>query len=142
MMDVKSRHDVLEHGELLEEPDLLEGTRDSAPHAAMSGQAGEIGAIEAQRAGIRLVDPADQVEHRGFAGAVGADDGKDRAGRHVERYVAHGADAAEALVQTLGAEQCGHCDNAGAPVSLARTSFQACTSPPGMNSTTRVSATP
>ena len=53
-MDVKSRDDVLEHGELLEQPDLLERARDAEPHAAVRGQPGEIGAVEAQRAGIRL----------------------------------------------------------------------------------------
>src|SRR3954469_21725380 len=138
MMDVECCDDVFEHGKLLEQPDFLKGARDAEPHATVRGQAREIGAVEAQRAGVRLIDAADQVEHGGFASAVRPDDREDRTNGNLEGDIADGVDAAEALVQAVGTEQTGHRENARV-LNLARISFQACTKPPGMNSTTSVS---
>src|ERR1044072_8729888 len=137
MLDVKPRDDVLKHRELLEQSDFLERTRDAEPHTTIGRETSEIGAVEAQGANIRLIDPADQVEHRGFTGAVRPDDGEYGTGCDLERNVTYGAHTAEALVQSLGIKQRSHRENAAAP-NLARISFQACTKPPGMNMTTRV----
>ena len=41
-MDVKARDHVVEHAELLEQADLLEGSRDAEPHAPVRGHSREI----------------------------------------------------------------------------------------------------
>ena len=46
VMDVKARDDVVEHRQLLEQPDLLEGARDAEPHAPVRRQSAEVGAAE------------------------------------------------------------------------------------------------
>ena len=82
VMDVKARDDVVEHRKLPEQPDLLERARDAEPHAAVRRQCRPRSVPpKIKRAGIRLIDPADQVEQRRLAGAVRPDDGEDRAGR-------------------------------------------------------------
>src|SRR5438309_3849416 len=106
----------------------------------MRGQPGEIHAVERQRTRVRLIDAAHQVEKSRFTSAIRADDGEHRAIGNFERNVAHRAHAAETLVQARRAKQRAH-DASGAKPSFARISRAACTSPPGMNSTTRVSAT-
>src|SRR5205085_11468258 len=98
-------------------------------------------AVEGQRAGIRLIDAAHQVEKGRFPSAIRADDGEHSAVRNLERNVPHRAHAAEALVQAGRAKQRAH-GLIPRKTSFARTSRAACTSPPGMNSTTSVSATP
>ncbi len=94
-MDVKARHDVFERGEMLEQSDFLKRAGDAVAHAPMGGEAAEFQSIEHDAAGIGRVNAAYQIEQRRLAGAVRADDGKHRAGRHGERDVAHGVDAAE-----------------------------------------------
>ena len=99
--------------------------------------------VEGQRAGIGLIDAADQIEQRRLAGAVRPDQREDRARRDGERDVAHRVHAAEALVQALraaAARVIAQCSARSA--EFLATTRAACTSPPGMNSTTSVSATP
>ena len=55
--------------------------------------------------GGRLIDAADQVEDRRLAGAVRADDREHLALLHLEADRIHGADAAEADRDVVGAEQ-------------------------------------
>src|SRR5688572_33081329 len=142
VMDVETRNDIVENGKLLEQANFLKRPRDAEPHAAMGRQSGEVIAAKAHRTRVRLIDAADQVQHRRFAGAVRPDDGEHRAGRDIEGHVANRTDATKAFVQAPGAEQCRSHRGAAVPLSLARISCAACTRPPGMNSTTSVSATP
>ncbi len=47
MMDMESSHHVVEHGQLPEQPDLLERAREPESHAAVRRQADQVGAVEA-----------------------------------------------------------------------------------------------
>src|SRR4051812_22550072 len=90
VVDVISGDDIIQYGQLLEEPNFLKRPRNTEPHAAMRGEPGEIRAVERQLTRIRLIDPAHQVEKRRFASAIRADDGEHRAVGNPERDVAHG----------------------------------------------------
>src|SRR4029077_2686414 len=59
--------------------------------------AGDVLAFEGDRAGVRLVEPADHVEERGLAGAVRADDRDKTAAPDGERHAIHRAHPAEML---------------------------------------------
>ncbi len=150
VMDMKSRDHVLKHAELLEQADLLERSRNAEPHAPVRGHSRQIAALERQRPGIGLIDTADQIEQRRFPRPVRPDDRENRAGRNVERNVRHRFHAAEILVQPLRLQQRLHrrdCCGCDAHVERLRPSFSAttraaCASPPGMKSTTKVSAAP
>src|SRR5688500_309479 len=52
----------------------------------------------------RLVEAGDAVEHRGLAGAVGADDGRNIAVPGRKRQIVHGDEAPEAHGQVLNGE--------------------------------------
>src|SRR5947208_3352707 len=58
------------------------------PHAALRGQ----------------VETGDEIEQRGLAGAVGADDRKDEAGRDCQAHVFDRVHAAEGNLEVLGNE--------------------------------------
>jgi hypothetical protein len=60
----------------------------------------------------------DQVEQRGLAGAVGADDGVQRAPWDLQGHVLDGVDAAEGAVEALGPE-----DEVGHPALRVRRSM-------------------
>ena len=48
MMDMKARDHVVEHRQVLEQPDLLEGAREAEPHALVRLPADEVDAVEAR----------------------------------------------------------------------------------------------
>ena len=64
-------------------------------------------AVEGDLAGIRPVEPRDQVEERRLAGAVRSDQAGDLTVLDAERDVVHGDDAAEPPRHALNREQ-GH----------------------------------
>ena len=73
-----SDEDVLQHGHVGEEPDVLEGAGD----ACLGDQVGlgrQDGALVADRALGGDVQPGEAVEEGGLAGAVGADESDDLA---------------------------------------------------------------
>ena len=87
---------VLEHREQAERLGQLEGA-----HLAHAGDlerrdAGERRAVEGPRAGVGLVEAGEQVEQRGLAGAVRADERRDGAARDLEVLDVDGREAAEA----------------------------------------------
>ena len=88
-----------------EQTDLLEGARNPMSNAAMGGKAREIDVVEYHGAGVRAVDPAQQIEQGGLAGAVGSDDGEHDTLPYGKRYVLHRMYAAKPLVETFGAQQ-------------------------------------
>ena len=153
---MKSGDHVLQRGEMPEQPDFLERARDPVADALMRAQVRELDPVEGDGAGVRPVDAAHEIEQRRLAGAVRPDDGVDRAGADGERNVAHRVHAAEALVQAFGLQKRGvrlHAQHPGGRrahrrarpttrASRSRPSRTASTIPPGMNSTTRVTATP
>ena len=67
-----------------------------------------VAAVEEHAAGVERLEPGDQVEQRGFAGAVGADDADDLALVDVEGDVGVGGEAAVALGHALDVEQQAH----------------------------------
>src|SRR5262249_55314438 len=95
---------VLEHRELGKDLGDLERARDAERNALVWRQCGDVAAIERNRAGQWREEPADQVEKRGLAGAVGTDDGAQLAFFHAHRYVAHGHQAAEAATDLVDFE--------------------------------------
>ena len=56
VMDVKARDHVVEHRQLLEQPDFLECARDTEPHPPVHRQADEVDAVEDHPARIRLIE--------------------------------------------------------------------------------------
>ena len=67
---------------------------------------GDLLVVEDQAALPRIVDPADQVEDGGLAGAVGPDDREDLPGLHVEADGVQRPDAAEVDGEAVGLEEC------------------------------------
>jgi hypothetical protein len=70
---------VLQHRRVLEQLDVLEGPGDAHLGHAVGRHVRQVVALERDGPGGGHVDPADQVEHRGLAGTVGADQGEDLA---------------------------------------------------------------
>ena len=71
---------VFQHRHAGENADILEAARHAEAGAGMGGQGGDVAAVQADAARCRRHQAADQVEHRGLAGAVRADQGVDAAG--------------------------------------------------------------
>jgi hypothetical protein len=65
-----------------------------------------VAALEQNRAGIRVIKPADHINDRGFAGAIGSDDGKNLTLLNLEAHVLIGLDATEALRDVLNTQYC------------------------------------
>jgi hypothetical protein len=63
----------------------------------VGGDARDVPLLEDHAAGVRPDVTGDEVEQRGLACAVGADDGADRAGGDREAHAAHRLEAVEAL---------------------------------------------
>jgi hypothetical protein len=70
------------------------GTDDLARRAAGDLRAIEMNAAVDNLAVFLLEHAGDRFQNGRFAGAVGAEQRHDRAGRHVERHIAHGLDRA------------------------------------------------
>src|SRR5262249_17823759 len=66
---------------------------------------GPSAALECDGAVVRVIEAVDDVEHRGFAGAVGADDGANFALSDAERNVPQSFDAAEVQRYALDLKQ-------------------------------------
>jgi hypothetical protein len=96
-----AEHDVLQHRELIEKLEILEGAGHAAPGHHMRPQAGNVLAVEYDTALRGLVDPGDAVEHRGLAGAVWADERVDGTTLHIHGEPVHGREAAEADCDVL-----------------------------------------
>ena len=96
---------VGEHGLVLEQFRILERTGDAEGGDPMRGHVGDVRALEGHGARLGVVETADEVEHRGLAGTVGADDAEHLAGADAEGHVANGLDPTEADRQAAGLEQ-------------------------------------
>ena len=92
---VGSRHHVLAHRHVQEQPERLEGARDPETGDLMRQQADEVPFAEHDLARVRLVDPGDQVEQRRLPCAVRADHADDLALLDVQIELGHDLEAAE-----------------------------------------------
>src|ERR1700752_3009118 len=97
--------EVLEHGEILEHRRRLE----FAPHAGLHDlillQLRQLLAAKLDRARGCLGLAADQIEHRGLAGAVGADDDADLIRLDIEGEIVHRLEAVERHRERFDREQ-------------------------------------
>ena len=80
------------------------GPGQTPPGHFIRGQAGDILTPEDHLARCRGIDPVDDVEQGGFAGAVGADESQDLALGQIKGDVGQGLEAAEALGDILNLE--------------------------------------
>src|SRR5262249_60673349 len=78
------RHDVVERGHALEQRDVLEGARDAAQRRLVGPHRRTRLTLERDAALLRVIEAVDDVEHRGLARAVRADDGADLAFAGIE----------------------------------------------------------
>ena len=92
---VAAEQQVLQHGGVLEQLDVLERPRDAPPGDLVRRHPRDVLAAEEQAARGRVVDARDQVEDGGLARAVGPDDGEDLPGLHLEAHAVERLDAAE-----------------------------------------------
>src|SRR5713226_4396952 len=86
-MGVTAGQDVLNHGAVLEQRQVLKGAADAFCRKARRRHCGHVGIVKDDAASCRAQHAADDVEQRRFAGAVGANDAADFAPRHREADV-------------------------------------------------------
>jgi hypothetical protein len=106
---VRADHDVLEQRHGREQREVLERAGDAVVGDAVRLDAQQIGAVEVESAGGRLVDPADDIEHRRLARAVGSDQPANLTLVDRERQTVERDDATEAQGDVLYIEQCHAC---------------------------------
>ena len=93
-----AEHDVLQHRERLDQHEVLVHHADAGRDRRVGGVDGGLLAVDADRAGIGLVEAVEDRHQGRLAGAVLADDAVDRALGDGEVDVLVGVDRAEALV--------------------------------------------
>ena len=98
-------HDIVERAHSLEQGDVLEGARD-ATAGRFEGPHPRPGApLEGDGAMIGVIESVDDVEHRGLARAVGADDGADFSLPDVEGNIPQRFDTAKGQRYALDLKQ-------------------------------------
>ena len=102
--------DVVEHGEIPEERGDLEGAGEAQSGAGVRRQPGDILAEEKNAPRRRRQCPADQVEERGLARGVRADQGTPLARIDGQIYRIDGGEAPEALGEPLDSESVSHLE--------------------------------
>ena len=91
--------DVLQYRLAMQRPRMLKHDARAHSRDFVRRPAGDIDAVDAHRTRIRALDPHDQLHHRGFAGAVRADEAQNFAGADGKRHLLHGDQTAESLGQ-------------------------------------------
>jgi len=91
--------DVVEHAQIREQADILEGAGDAGLAGLHRIQLRHVLAAEPDGSAGRLVDLRQHIEDRRLAGAVGADQTVDLLILHFEVQVVHGGQAAEVNAQ-------------------------------------------
>ena len=74
---VRTDHHVLHHGERGEQREVLERARDPGPRDPVRREREQVVPVELDAPSVRLVEPADAVEQRRLASAVGPDERAD-----------------------------------------------------------------
>src|SRR5918992_1225417 len=130
-------HHVLKRREIGEEADVLEGARNTRRRHMVRLEPGKLAPGEAEGAGIGGIDPRQDVEERGLAGAVRPDQAVDLACGNGKRDIVQSLNAAEALGRTLDEQKAQATCSSNSRFLTAEGS-----SPAGRNSITSTSARP
>src|SRR3954468_8180890 len=142
---VAANHDVLQRRQVREQADVLEGSRDTRGGDAVGREAGDVACAEIEAAVVGGVHPGEDVEQRGLAGTVRANQAEDLRGLNVEGKLARRLDAAETLADAPSLEQRRH-SRWPAGASLRSASSRRLTAegsrPAGRNSMISTSASP
>ena len=96
---MRAERDVLEHGHVGDQLDVLERARDAAPDDALRRRLLDPLPLRRDLAAVGGQHAGDQVEHRALAGAVRTDQRDDLGRADVERHVVDGNHAAELLAR-------------------------------------------
>ena len=107
-MRLHGERDIVERGEIGKQRGDLERAREPEPAPSIGGRAGDVAAVEADAAAMRVQSRRQQRDQRGLAGAVRPDHGVKFAGGDVERDRVGGDHAAEALGQAFDLQQRRH----------------------------------
>src|SRR5207302_10082823 len=78
--------EVVDHVEIAEQAEVLEGTSDAAVCESGRSHADDLAALQGDRAFLWSVHAVQAVEDGGLARAVGSDDGEELARPHVEAH--------------------------------------------------------
>ncbi len=84
---------------------MLEGSRDAGAGDPALRRSRDVLALKGDATLIEMQRPREQIEHRGLARAIGADQPEYLAGRQIEADVVHGDQAAEAPPRALDLQQ-------------------------------------
>ena len=126
--DIGADHDIVGDRHAQERAHDLEGAADAGLAELMRLAAGHLAPVEQNFAGTGPQESVQQVEHRGLAGAVGADDSKDLVSSQLEADFLHGLQSAEGARQVANFED----DIAGSGGSLG-TRWRRCGGDGGRN---------
>src|SRR5204863_9631552 len=102
---VAADEQVLQHGRVLEQLDVLELAGDAEAGDLVRRTAQQGLAVELDRPCRRRVEAADKIEHGRLAGAVRPDQGEDLAAPYLEADVVDGADPTEAHAEMRDREK-------------------------------------
>ena len=92
---------ILENGQVLERVRYLERAPDAGDATGARRSVRNVASAEPDRPGVRLEQPRDEVEQRGFSGAVWPDDAQRFAGRDLELDTIDGLERAERFRQIV-----------------------------------------
>ena len=96
-----AQHQVLQHGEGADQHEMLVHHADAVGDGIARVFHADRGAVDADLAGIGVVEAVEDAHQRRLAGAVLADDAGDRALLDAQRHAAHGMDVAERFLDAL-----------------------------------------
>src|SRR5215472_16187624 len=104
-LEIAAGHQIVEHAHAAEERDVLEGPRDALLRGFVRVDPAALASPERYRAPLRVIHAVDDVEHRGLARAVRADDGAHLVLAHVEGNPLQRDDTPESERYVLDLEQ-------------------------------------
>ena len=113
-LTVKRDAHIVQHGQVFEQADVLEGARDAQVGDLVGFFAHQLGFAQPDAAFGGFVHAGDQVEDCRLAGAVGPDDADQLARVHRQAEVIHRAQPAEVMGHVINLQQRRH----GRPPSL------------------------
>ena len=104
-MGVATHQQVVQHRRVFEQFDILEGARNAHRGDLMRRRMREIAAFKEYLSRSRRVEAADEVEDRGLARTVGANEGEHFAFSYIKADAIDSQHAAETHAQVLGRQK-------------------------------------